>query len=148
MMREEDGRRREYFRRVDPLRVENTDDTELAYNLQNSTPNDPELLRRLLKHYAAEIYLWAYALLYFHNKNEPTHEDILAIVRQVFIQAISHPDKFHGQASISSWLFALCYQIIQRRPFRERIYQSVKPWLDKTVLTAPGSSSDWESLVK
>lgn len=91
---------RDDFRRHDPLRVENAEDLELAYRLQNAIPRDPELLKLLVDRYANVLCRWLAVLLYYRQEAAPAQQEILVLLQQVYTQAITFPDQFHGQASV------------------------------------------------
>lgn len=145
-MQEKDVEWRDFFRKVDPLRAENVEDTELAYKLQNSLPNDPDLLRRLVERFAGDVYRWTSVLLYYRMRADPEPEEIIAIVRQVFTKAIAYSDKFYGQASVASWLFALAYQTLETKSLRDWINHHLKTIIHRTRLLADDSSINWISL--
>jgi len=121
-MQDKDDERRDYFRRIDPLRVENAEDVELAYRLQNTTRMDPDLLQRIVARYAGELYRWIRILLYYQHRVDPTHEAIYAVLQMVLIKAGSHIDQFQGQLSALTWLFAISYQVVK--------WHSFTGWLD------------------
>lgn len=146
-MQDKDEERRDRFRRIDPLRVEITEDTELAYKLQNSTSDDPDLLKRLVECYAGDIYRWVSVLLDYRNKTNPTDDEILTVIRQVFTKAIAHSDKFYGQANVFSWLFALTYQTLETSSIRYCINRHLKPLIHGVDLSDHDSSHNWMSLV-
>jgi RNA polymerase sigma factor (sigma-70 family) len=102
-----------YFLKKDPTRVDDPEAVELAYWLQNSSPNDPSVLERLVYRYANELYTWAEILLYYRKEEVPSHAEILSSLKIVFGTAIKNVEQFHGKESVSDWLFAIAYQVIR-----------------------------------
>ncbi len=115
-MRDLDEIRRDYFHRVDPRKVEDAEDIELAYALQNSTGADDGLLARLVNCYSNDLYRWVAVLLYYREGAEPDENQILAVLQEVFSHALQHVTQFHGQASVFTWLFGIAYLVIHARP--------------------------------
>jgi WD40 repeat protein/DNA-directed RNA polymerase specialized sigma24 family protein len=120
-MEDREDKLKNYFRRNDPLRLDDPVDTELAFQLQNSTSNTTDVQERLVHLYAGDLYKWVSELLYFRRMNDSSHEEILSVLKKVFVKAITHVEQFHGQPSVSSWLFSISYQIVKNQTFRERM---------------------------
>ncbi len=111
-MENRDAVGRDYFHRIDPLKVDDADELELAYMLQNAAPYDPDLLKRLIERYADDLYLWMEVLLYYQQIVPPDRAQLLAFLQSVFTRAIGHAEQFHGQASAATWLFGIAYQVV------------------------------------
>ncbi len=115
-------------RQVDP------EDTELAFQLQNATSVDPDLLEKMVYLYAASLYRWVDVLLFYRKMVVPSHEEILNTLRIIFEGAITHTDQFHGKASVSDWLFDMSYQVVRdSRP---------RTWLINLHKLIAGNDSD------
>ncbi|MDY7076518.1 MAG: sigma-70 family RNA polymerase sigma factor [Chloroflexota bacterium] len=88
--------------------TQSTQDQEqaLACFLENLEPNDPQILKLLIGHYALEIYQLIQAIL--DSLNEDAGEDeINFIVQQVFVEAASSFGQFRGKENIRIWLFKI-----------------------------------------
>jgi len=86
------------------------EEVELAFLLQNSGPSDTDTLARLVKRYATDLYRWVGILLLYRGSRLPSPSEILSVLISIFSIAYKLPEKFHGQAKVSNWLFALGYQ--------------------------------------
>lgn len=139
---------RNYFHRNDPLRLDIPEETELAYQLQNSTPNDPDVLKRMVRLYAGDLYNWVRVLLYYQKMAIPAHEEILLILKKVFSKALTHVEQFREQAKVSTWLFTICYQMVKRQQFMDWINHSDKGgnnWKENDDLSEAQRPADWIS---
>ncbi len=145
-MQEEDDGRRDFFRRIDPLRAESADDVELAFRLQNTTRMDPGLLRYIIDSYAGELYRWIRVLLYYQNAEEPAHEMVYAILYSVFARASTHLEQFHGQSSVLTWLFAIAYQLVRKRSISSRLAYFMPRYSPATAAQSQTLPLGWESL--
>ncbi len=145
-MKAKDEAGRDDYRRTDPLGEVNSEDTELAFKLQNSAPNDTELLKRLIERYAAELWRWVAVRLYYRNGTEPRREQILAVVQQVFAWAIQHVEQFHGQESVSGWLFLISEQILKTNTPGSWINKQIERAFRRNKLSPRSNEAGWESL--
>jgi WD40 repeat protein/DNA-directed RNA polymerase specialized sigma24 family protein len=109
------GRLRDIFQRDDPLKSDIPEESELAFQLQNSHPNDPNLLKRMIKLYGADLEKWIAILLFYQRMSYPTNEKCLAVLKDTFREAMSHVEEFHGRASVHNWLFGISYHIVKRQ---------------------------------
>lgn len=91
-------------RQLDPEEV------ELAFLLQNSGPSDKDTHARLVKRYATDLYRWVGILLLYLGSRLPLPTEIVSVLNSIFSIAYKQPEKFHGQAKVSDWLFSLGYQ--------------------------------------
>lgn len=117
---------RDDIRRTDPPKVENVEDTELAYRVQSSTRGDPNLLSALIERYAGDLERWLSVYLFFVRKTDPASEEINRILQNVFGFAILHTDQFHGQASVFNWLFSIAYQTTKRLAGKDLFFQRIQ----------------------
>jgi WD40 repeat protein/DNA-directed RNA polymerase specialized sigma24 family protein len=115
------------FQRKDPMRADDPEAIELAYLLQNSTPNDPDVLERLVNRYAVELYKWVEILVYYRKSALPSKVEIFDILKIVFWTAIKRVDQFHGKEKVSDWLFAISYQVTKGWKFNAAAV-SYFPW--------------------
>jgi WD40 repeat protein/DNA-directed RNA polymerase specialized sigma24 family protein len=105
----------------DPLKADNPDDIELAFQLQNLNLDDPMILKRLVEFYGADLGKWIRILLYYQNNTDPTPEQYFAMIKETFHRAINHVDEFHGQSSVFNWLFGIGYQMAKRKQRDDRL---------------------------
>ncbi len=148
-MQDRDNAARYYLRRNDPFRMDDPEDTELAYQLQNSTPNDPDVLERMIRLYTGDLYNWVGILLYYRKKAAPAHAEILSVLKKVFNKALAHVEQFHGQAKVSTWLFAVGYQMVRHNEFRNwmnNMGQGGKDGNENANLPEHPKLADWKSL--
>lgn len=148
-MQDRDNAARYYFRSNDPLRSDTPEETELAYQLQNSTPNDPELLERIVHLYSGDLYNWVAVLLFYRKMTYPSHGEIISILKKVFGKALVHVEQFHGQAKVSSWLFTISYQMAKRQKIRDEtdhLDQGGKNYPENAALSDMKKSTDWPNL--
>ncbi|HSB65217.1 MAG TPA: sigma factor-like helix-turn-helix DNA-binding protein, partial [Anaerolineales bacterium] len=117
---------RDDYRRIDPPRAENAENTEMAYRVQNSTRGDLDLLRAIIERYAGDLYRWVTVYLFYLRGIDPSNEEVDVIIQKVFAYAILHTDQFHGQASVFNWLVAISDQIIRRIKFKDRFVQEIR----------------------
>jgi WD40 repeat protein/DNA-directed RNA polymerase specialized sigma24 family protein len=120
-MQNKEEMRRDYLHRVNPSRLEDAEATELAFRMQNSVKDDPEMLGNLIDHYEVDLYRWVRAYLYYQSGIEPVKDEVFVALQRTFAYAISHADQFHGQASLFNWLISICYRLIRRTPFFTRL---------------------------
>ncbi len=119
-MQEPDDGLLKHFRGIETGRQENpelselSELTELAYQMEHADPGDPELLKRLVARYAADLYNWISALIYYRYGYFFTQAEILAILKITFKKAITAINDFHGEESISAWLFGIAYDCMKR----------------------------------
>lgn len=147
-MQNRDDPIRDYFRRNDPLGLDDPEDTELAYQLQNSTPDDPDVLERMVRLYAGDLYNWVGVLLHYRKIADPTHGEILSVLKDVYVKAFAHVEQFHGNESVSTWLFAITYQALCRpkdRIWWNKFTQGQHQGDDKGSLSNQTTSKDWTS---
>ena len=102
-----------YFTHKDPSKGDDPEAVELAYWLQNSAPNDPAVLERLVYRYAAGLYTWVEILLFYRRMVKPPQAEILSRLKSIFRIAIKDVEQFHGKESVSDWLYAIAYQAIR-----------------------------------
>ncbi len=102
---------RKYFSQENSSQGEDPESVELAYWLQNSTPNDPAVLERLVYRYADDLYSWVEILLNNRKITNSSQAEILDSLKRVFGIAIKNVEQFHGKESVSDWLFAIAYQV-------------------------------------
>ncbi len=104
---------RSYFFQKDRSRGDDPEAVELAYWLQNSTPNDPAVLERLVYRYANELYPWVEILMFYQRMVKPSQAEILSRLKRIFGTAIKDVEQFHGKESASDWLFSIAYQVVR-----------------------------------
>ncbi len=109
---------RSYFQRKDRSGADDPAAIEFAYWLQNSSPNDPAVLERLVNRYAGELYRWVEILFYYQKLAQPSQAEIFDILKMVFRTAIDTVDQFNGKENVSDWLFAIGYQIVRGRKLK------------------------------
>lgn len=109
------------------MRADDPEAIEIAYILQNSSPNDPDVLERLINRYAAELYKWVEILAYYRKSALPSKVEIFDILKMVFWTAIKKLEQFHGKENVSDWLFAISYQIIKDWKFNTEAVRYF-PW--------------------
>ena len=149
-MQDRDNAARYYFRSNDPLRSVTPEETELAYQLQNSTPNDPDLLERIVRLYSGDLYHWVAVLLYYRKMTYPSHGEIISILKKVFGKALAHVEQFHGQAKVSTWLFTISYQIAKHQKISDEtkyLDQGGKKYYEKAAVSDQQTLADWPNLV-
>ena len=124
-----DDRKGNGFWGQDPLRSETAEESELAFQVQNSQPNDPSLLRRLVEFYASDLGKWIRILLYYRDHLFPTSEQVFPILKETFQHAITHTSEFYGRASVYNWLFGISYKIVKQHTLAgkfKRLFRSRK----------------------
>ncbi len=104
---------RSFFHKSAPSSGDDPEAIELAFLLQNSAPNDPSVLDRLVNRYAGELYQWVEILVYYRKLGVPSQAEIFDILKRVFGTAIKNVEQFHGKESVSDWLFAIGYQVVR-----------------------------------
>ena len=144
LVQDETGR--DYFHRIDPLRVDNAEDIDLAFTLQNASRNDPDLLKQLIDHYAGDLYRWVGVLLFFQQGKQPLHAEILVLLEKVYAWAITHVDQFHGQASVFNWLFGIAYHVVNNHSFKVWGKHRIKKKHQANELSTLPEAIDWKSL--
>jgi RNA polymerase sigma factor (sigma-70 family) len=138
----------DYFHRIDPLKVDDAEEIELAFMLQNAAPCDPDLLRRLIARYAADLYRWVEVLLYYQRIIPPSQEQILACLQLVFSKAIRHVEQFYGQANVSTWLFGITYQVIRGQAFIDWAMRFARYEDRNGELPERLAVNDWQALAR
>lgn len=82
-MEDRDEVLRNFFRKKDSLRVENPEDIELAFQLQNAPTIDSQLLERMVYRHANELLKWVGILLYYRNMELHSQEEIRSTTSEV-----------------------------------------------------------------
>ena len=119
MLDREDMLRR-FYRRIDPEKSVDPEDSELAFQLHLSRLNEPEVLEKLVKRNSGAINKWVFVQLYYQKMVDPPKEQVLKKVKEIYGYAIKHVDQFHGNESVLDWLFAITYKLSgekKRRPW-------------------------------
>jgi DNA-directed RNA polymerase specialized sigma24 family protein len=147
-MQDRDEVGRDYYHRIDALRVDEAEDIELAFKLQNYPHRDPELLKLLIDRYASPLYRWIDVLRYYQRKAEPGQAEILAVLQDVFTRAFSHMEQFHGQASVFAWLFGITYQVIKNQALSDRFRRFWKNHRHRARLAGQQGALGWENLAQ
>lgn len=145
-MQDRDNPRRYTFSRNDLLRSDTPEETELAYQLQHSAPNDPDILERLVRLYSGDLYNWVGALLYYRKMTYPSHGEIISVLKKVFGKALAHVEQFHGQARVSSWLFSISYQVAMRHKNNDKmghLVQGGKYLYENAPVSDLKTTADW-----
>jgi RNA polymerase sigma factor (sigma-70 family) len=138
----------DYFHRIDSLKVDDAEEIELAFMLQNAAPCDPDLLRCLIARYAADVYRWVEVLLYYQQIIPPSQAQILACLQLVFSKAIRHTDQFYGQAHVSTWLFSITYQVIRGQAYIDWSMRFAKKEDRYGGLPERSAVNDWQALAR
>ncbi len=136
------------FRLYAPSRQIDPEDTELAFQLQNATSVDPDLLEKMVYLYAASLYRWVDVLLFYRKMVVPSHEEILDTLRIIFERSISHIDQFHGKASVSDWLFDVSLLVVGGYSARNRIadLRKIISGHDNDSISREPASDHWKNI--
>jgi len=102
---------RRFYRRIDPAKSVDPDDSELAFQLHLSRLNDPEIVEKLVNRYSGVVYKLIYVHLYYQKMVAPPKEQVLNVMKTIYGYAVKHVDQFHGNESVLNWLFAITYKL-------------------------------------
>jgi WD40 repeat protein/DNA-directed RNA polymerase specialized sigma24 family protein len=89
-----------------------SEDTELAFQLQNATSMDQGLLEKIVYKYSARLYRFVKVLLFYRKMVNPSNDEILNTLRIIFEKSITNIKKFHGSTSVSDWLFEMSFSVV------------------------------------
>jgi hypothetical protein len=102
---------RRFYRRIDPAKSVDPDDSELAFQLHLSRLNDPEIVEKLVNRYTGVVYKLIFVLLYYQKMVVPAKAQVLNAMRTIFGYAVKHVDQFHGNGVY--WIFAICKLVVK-----------------------------------
>ena len=111
-----------YFQGNEIAKLENPEITEIAFRMQHAAPDDTELLERLVRLYASDLYTWIDVLLYYRKGCASLKFEILSILKNVFRRAVTQVNDFHGEENISAWLFGIAYQCMRQYSSKDQFY--------------------------
>jgi DNA-directed RNA polymerase specialized sigma24 family protein len=100
------------YRLFDRHRQVDPEDIELAFQLQNATSVDQNLLGKIVYRYSASLYRLVEVLLFYRKMVAPSHDEILYTLQTIFERSITNIEKFHGSASVLVWLFDVSLQVV------------------------------------
>ena len=111
-----------HFKGNEAAKLENPEITEIAFRMQHAAPDDTELLERLVRLYASDLYTWIDVLLYYRKGCASLKFEILSILKNVFRRSFTQVNDFHGEENISAWLFGIAYQCVRQYTSKGQFY--------------------------
>jgi DNA-directed RNA polymerase specialized sigma24 family protein len=125
MLDREDMLRR-FYRRIDPAKSVDPEDSELAFQLHLSRLNDPEIVEKLVNRYTDAVYKLVFVTLYYQKMDDPPKDQVLYIIKEIYGYAIKHVEQFHGNESVLNWLFAITYKFSGKK--NRRLWVKIYPF--------------------
>jgi hypothetical protein len=87
--------------------------------------------------------------LFAPGKDKSSQEEVRLILVNIFVNAFQHAEQFHGQASLTNWLYAIAYQVVgryKRQQILKKSLRGIDVFCKGTVQTNDAHAAYWESV--